>query len=192
MRIKEIGPSMLVALALCARAAHAGDERDPLEAAVSASGCSPSEAVARDRAEGGRDCTDRAAYRLNDSVTVEGIHESIGDFGTRTRTSADAIDSGDVRTESFTLNGKLVASLGRLRSYLSGGVGLLHANGDLRIAGTRIDANGLNFAGRFGGGLDLRATEHISLFVDTAYTMGGNAIGEARDFNLGWGARYAF
>jgi hypothetical protein len=197
MKIGKLIPSTLAALVLCGPVAQASGEQlqpGPDPAAVDSSrSCRRGETTARIGIESSLGCKARAALRLSDHVSIEGIRESVDDFGTRTNLVEGADDAAsDVRTDSITLNGKLVASLGRLRTYLSGGVGLLNAKGDVRVAGTHVDAGGLNFAGRLGGGLDLRATDRISLFVDTAYTMGTDAVGEARYFNLGWGGRYRF
>ncbi|HZR81566.1 MAG TPA: outer membrane beta-barrel protein [Candidatus Binatia bacterium] len=129
----------------------------------------------------------RGGYRLNEFFAAEGIYEYVDDFG-----AGDRFANADIQTNTFTLNGKLILPLQRFQPYLEGGVGFLNANGDVRIEGRRASNSGTSFAGRVGGGIDFFATEKISLYADTSYTMPVDEVRDLYTFNLGWGARYNF
>jgi hypothetical protein len=129
----------------------------------------------------------RAGYRLNEYWALEGIYEYGDDFGAH-----QVAPGARIRTNSGTVNAKLLLPLGRFQPYLEGGVGALgaSANGGLRHTSWNVD--GTNFAGRFGGGVDLYATENIALYLDTAYTMPIGDVNDLYHFSFGWGAKYAF
>ena len=129
----------------------------------------------------------RGGYRFNDYLAAEGIYEYGDDFG------AHRIFPGaGIQTNAFTVNGKLLLPLGRFQPYLSGGVGFLNANADRAISRTSLDADGTSFAGRFGGGVDLWATEHVSLYLDAAYTIPVDEVSDLYHFSFGWGGKYSF
>ena len=52
--------------------------------------------------------------------------------------------------------------------------------------------DGTNFAGRFGGGVDLFATENVAIFLDASYTMPIHEVSDLYYFSFGWGAKYVF
>jgi opacity protein-like surface antigen len=128
----------------------------------------------------------RGGYRINDFFATEAIYEYGDDFGSDRRLG------GSIQTNVFTVNGKLLLPLGRFQPYLMGGVGFLNANADGPIRNIGADASGTSFAGRFGGGVDLWATEHVSLFLDTSYTIPVDEVSDLQYFSFGWGARYNF
>jgi len=129
----------------------------------------------------------RGGYRLNDYWALEGIYEYGDDFGARQVTP-----HAKIQTNSFTLNGKLLLPLGRFQPYLEGGVGVLNANADLPLRQTNWNVDGTNFAGRFGAGVDLYATENIALYLDSAYTIPIGDVNDLYHFSFGWGAKYVF
>lgn len=129
----------------------------------------------------------RGGYRFTEFCAAEGLYEYLDDFG-----AGGKFASASVQTNTFTVNGKLLLPLGRFQPYLSGGVGFLNANGELKVAGVRASDSGTNFAGRVGGGIDVFATENISVYVDAGYVMPVDTVEDLYHFNLGWGARYNF
>lgn len=129
----------------------------------------------------------RGGYRVNDFWAFEGIYEYGDDFGAR------QVHPGErIRTNAFTGNAKLLLPLGRFQPYLMAGAGFLNANADGGLKRTGWDVDGTNFAGRFGGGLDLYATEHVALYLDAAYTMPINEVSDVYHFSFGWGGKYVF
>jgi hypothetical protein len=129
----------------------------------------------------------RGGYRLNEFWAIEGIYEYGDDFGAHQVTPG-----AKIQTNSFTVNGKLLVPLGRFQPYLEGGVGVLNANADLPLRRTNWNVDGTNFAGRFGGGVDLYATENIALYADAAYTIPIGDVNDLYHFSFGWGAKYVF
>jgi len=130
----------------------------------------------------------RFGYRLTEIFGVEGIYEYADDFGAH----QVAPKGARIRTNSFSVNGKLIVPAGRFNPYLLGGVGFLNADADPSIADRNWDADGTNFMGRFGGGMDLWATENVALYVDASYTIPVGGVSDLYHFSLGWGAKYAF
>jgi opacity protein-like surface antigen len=129
----------------------------------------------------------RGGYRLNDFWAFEGIYEYGDDFGAR-----QVYPGERIRTNAFTGNVKLLVPLGRFQPYLMGGAGFINANADDGLRRSGWDVDGTNFAGRFGGGVDLYATENVAIFLDTAYTMPINEVSDLNHFSFGWGAKYVF
>jgi len=129
----------------------------------------------------------RGGYRVNDFWAFEGIYEYGDDFGAR-----QVFPGERIRTNAFTGNAKLLLPLGRFQPYLMAGAGFLNANADRGLKRTGWDVDGTNFAGRFGGGFDLYATEHVALYMDAAYTMPINEVSDLYHFSFGWGGKYVF
>jgi opacity protein-like surface antigen len=134
----------------------------------------------------------RGGYRFNEFVAVEGIYEYMDDFGTGRQRVAGSTVTEDTKTNAFSINGKLLLPLGRFQPYLSGGIGFLNADAELKLDGRHFNGSGTSFAGRFAGGVDVWATDHISLYAESAYTMGTDTLSDLYYFNVGWGARYNF
>lgn len=128
----------------------------------------------------------RGGYRINDFFAAEAIYEYADDFGSH------RFGNSDIQTNAFTVNGKLLLPLGRFQPYLMGGVGVLNADADGSVRATRFEADGTGFAGRFGSGVDLWATEHVSIFLDASYTIPIGEVSDLNMFSFGWGGRYNF
>lgn len=129
----------------------------------------------------------RAGYRLNEYWAFEGLYEYGDDFDARR-----IVNGAQIQTNTFMGGAKLLVPLGRFQPYLSGSVGFVNANADRALRRTSWDVDGTNFAGRFGGGIDFYATEHVAIFLDTAYTMPINEVSDLYHFSFGWGAKYVF
>lgn len=128
----------------------------------------------------------RGGYRLNDYWAFEGLYE-YGDFNAH-----DVLAGNHVQTNTFMGSAKLILPLGRFQPYLSGGAGFVNANADKALRRTNWEVDGTNFAGRFGGGVDLFATENVAIFLDASYTMPINEVSDLYYFSFGWGAKYVF
>ena len=128
----------------------------------------------------------RGGYRLNEYWAFEGLYE-YGDFNAH-----DVLAGNHVQTNTFIGGAKLILPLGRFQPYLSGGAGFVNANADKALRRTSWDVDGTNFAGRFGGGVDVFATENVAIFLDASYTMPINEVSDLYAFSFGWGAKYVF
>lgn len=129
----------------------------------------------------------RGGYRLNDFWAIEGIYEYGDRFGAH-----QVFPNASIQTNAFSVNGKLLLPLNRFQPYLMGGVGFVNANADPSIAHSNWDADGTSFAGRFGGGVDLYATENVAVYLDAAYTIPVDEVSDLYHFSFGWGAKYVF
>ncbi len=129
----------------------------------------------------------RGGYRLNDYWAFEGLYEYGDDFGAH-----QVVPGGDIQTNTFMGGAKLILPLGRFQPYLSGSAGFVNANADKSLRRTNWDVDGTNFAGRFGGGVDLFATENVAVFLDASYTMPIKEVSDLYYFSFGWGAKYVF
>lgn len=129
----------------------------------------------------------RGGYRLNDYWALEGLYEYGDDFGAH-----QVVPGGDIQTNTFMGGAKLILPLGRFQPYLSGSAGFVNANADKSLRRTNWDVDGTNFAGRFGGGVDLFATENVAVFLDASYTMPIKEVSDLYYFSFGWGAKYVF
>lgn len=187
--------STLAVVALCATTAQAADEFNRPGAFV---GAGMNYGIPSFQGAAGADFGNslgfnvRGGYRFNEFIAVEGIYEYMDDFGTGRQTVAGTSVTADAKTNAFSINGKLILPLSRFQPYLTGGVGFLNSDAELKIAGQHFNGSGTSFAGRFGAGLDVFATEHISLYAETAYTMGTDNLSDLYYFNVGWGAKYNF
>lgn len=128
----------------------------------------------------------RGGYRLNEYWAFEGLYE-YGDFNAH-----DVLAGNHVQTNTFMGGAKLILPLGRFQPYLSGSAGFVNANADKSLRRTNWDVDGTNFAGRFGGGVDLFATENVAIFLDASYTMPIKEVSDLYSFSFGWGAKYVF
>jgi hypothetical protein len=128
----------------------------------------------------------RGGYRLNEYWAFEGLYE-YGDFNAH-----DVLAGEHVQTNTFMGGAKLILPLGRFQPYLSGSAGFVNANADKSLRRTNWDVDGTNFAGRFGGGVDLFATENVAIFLDASYTMPIKEVSDLYYFSFGWGAKYVF
>ena len=129
----------------------------------------------------------RAGYRFDEFLATEGIYEYADDFG------ADAANGhGSIQTQTLTVNAKLLLPLGRFQPYLIGGVGGMYADAAKRIEHTGANADGWGFVGRFGSGVDVWATEHVSLYLEAAYLIPLERVKDLNEFTFGWGGRYSF
>jgi opacity protein-like surface antigen len=138
--------------------------------------------------------TVRGGYRLAPYFAVEGLYEYMDDFGLRATTLGGTKVRQDIRTHNFSLMGKAILPLGFVQPYLSGGVGLLNADHAVKIRGQEFRHGGsaTEFAGRVGAGIDLVATSHLALTLDSGYVL---PMGRLEDFNyisFGMGVRYTF
>ena len=130
----------------------------------------------------------RGGYRLNEYWAFEGLYEYGDTFGAH-----QVVPGAEIQTNTFMGGAKLIVPLGRFQPYLSGSAGFVNGNADKALRrNTNWDVDGTNFAGRFGGGVDLFATENVAIFLDASYTMPIHEVSDLYYFSFGWGAKYVF
>lgn len=124
----------------------------------------------------------KAGYRFHPHAAVEARFEHYLQFD---------LDPGNIEAMSATINGKAFLLTGRWQPYALLGMGWIHGNGS---AGNNPQAahpsNG--FAMRFGGGLDVCLTEHISMGPEFAYLLPTGSANDLDMFTVSLGLSYKF
>jgi len=142
----------------------------------------------------------RTGYRFNDYMAIEGLYEYMDDFG-NSRTSRDqgVKTSASIQTNNFTLAAKaILPTLGipQLQPFLSGGIGLLNANGTGRLSvGSEMvkrTPSTTEFAGRVDGGVDYFLTREVSTFFDVGYVIPTGELSSMPYLSLSAGVKYNF
>jgi opacity protein-like surface antigen len=108
----------------------------------------------------------RAGWRYH----AAGAFEAEFERGIESDLSVDGLDVIESNSWTAMLNFKLFPIGGRFQPYAMFGAGVLHVDWEgalgIGISDTNNDA-----AVRFGGGLDVYATEHVFLFLDASYVL---------------------
>lgn len=106
-------------------------------------------------------------YRLSPYVAFELEFEMIPDVDVDLGGSGKI---GELETWAITSNMKMFVLTGRIQPYGLMGLGVLH--GDLgNSSGTGLSRTDLNFAFRFGAGLDFYITKHIVVSAGADYVL---------------------
>jgi hypothetical protein len=100
-------------------------------------------------------------------------------------------DAAHVRGVATTLNGKGYLATGRVQPYGVAGVGGLYVAGLDSSLHNVLGVNG-GFLTRFGGGLDVYATEHVVLNAEATYDLPTGRVSDLRFVPLTIGAQYRF
>jgi opacity protein-like surface antigen len=103
----------------------------------------------------------------------------------------DGYDAASIRGVATTLNGKGYLATGRVQPYGVAGVGGLYVAGLDSSLHNVLGVNG-GFLTRFGGGLDLYATEHVVLNAEATYDLPTGNVSDLRFVPLTIGAQYRF
>ena len=140
----------------------------------------------------------RVGYRCNRRFAAEVQTEWIDGFdGDLTQPRVDPLANVEFDPIVVTANVKGYLLTGRYQPFLLVGAGAMTADVNIRnpvgLAFTGIDSESENaFAMRFGGGIDLYATENVvvNLEVDYVYPFGN--LDDLRYVTIGWGVQYRF
>lgn len=142
----------------------------------------------------------RGGYRFNNYFAVEGLYEYMDDFG-NSATSADrrVNASASIQTSNFSLMSKVIfPTLGipQLQPFVSGGIGLLNANGSGRLnvgsETVKRTPSTTEFAGRVDGGVDYFLTRDVSTFFDVGYVIPTDELSNMNYLSLSAGVKYNF
>lgn len=131
----------------------------------------------------------RAGYRGNPWLAAEVEYEYLTDADIE----IDGFDLAEIRTWVFSGNLKFFPLQGRFQPFLLAGVGALSQRFEDTL-GFGLEETDTVAVGRFGGGLDLYATENIALSLDVTYLLPADELGgfDADYVSIGWGAQYRF
>jgi hypothetical protein len=105
--------------------------------------------------------------------------------------SAGGYDLGRVRGVATTINGKGYLTTGRIQPYGVAGIGGLYVAGFDRSLDNILGVNG-GFLARFGGGLDVYATEHFVVNAEATYDLPTGDVSSLRFVPVTLGAQYRF
>lgn len=98
---------------------------------------------------------------------------------------------GSIRGVATTVNGKGYLTTGRVQPYGVAGVGGLWVAGLDASLDNVLGLNG-GFLARFGGGLDVYATEHVVLNAEASYDLPTGNVESLRFVPITLGAQYRF
>jgi opacity protein-like surface antigen len=140
-----------------------------------------------------------AGYRFDSHLAAEAQFEWASGFDTQVIQTAPTRDENagdiDIASYTFTVNGKAYLLTGRYQPFALVGAGIMTAK--VKTKDTRnLNLNGTDtqtgFAARFGGGIDLYATDNIVVTGGIGYVL---PMGDVKNldyvsFNLG--AMYRF
>ena len=142
----------------------------------------------------------RGGYRFNDYMAIEGLYEYMDDFG-KSATSPDRFvkASANIQTSNFSLLTKLICptlGISQLQPFISGGLGLLNANGSDKLSigseTVKRTPSTTEFAGRVAGGVDYFLTREVSTFFDVGYVIPTDALSNMPYLSLSAGVKYNF
>lgn len=127
----------------------------------------------------------RWGKRVQPHFSVETQFEYLGDFEMKSgplRGNPDIYNVG-VNVKGFPLTG-------RIQPFVVAGFGgtITTSTGDI----TSIDSSGAGFSTRFGGGLDLYATESLALSLEAAYVIPTGEVRNYEHLSVGWSLVYRF
>ena len=125
----------------------------------------------------------RVGYRFMANFSVE--------FSAELLEGLDASSFGE-ELDALTLgvNGKVYLETGRLQPFLMLGVGMMRADRPKRNGASLSEYNA--FAARFGGGLDIYATEQLVVSLEASYVLPDGDLEGLGYGSFGWGLQYRF
>ncbi len=96
-----------------------------------------------------------------------------------------------IETLSFTGNAKAYLPIGRFHPFALVGAGILDYSVEDKI-GIGMEADGVAFVGRFGGGLDVYFNEHVVLVLDSSYMIPTGGASRLEQIQVSVGLNYRF
>lgn len=97
----------------------------------------------------------------------------------------------EIETWAITGNVKAFPLTGRIQPFALVGIGALH--GKLKDSvGFGLDESDAGFAARFGGGLDVYATEHVVVWARSTYVLPTGDVSDVDYVSFGGGLQYRF
>jgi opacity protein-like surface antigen len=153
----------------------------------------------------------RAGYRFHPRVAADFHFEWVPEIDvsndrTRRPTGGRTADNpstiAEVEVKTFTLDTRAYLWTGRIQPYALVGVGLMdvNVNNESALMGGRVptvvmdfeDDEGMEFAARFGGGLEFYFSERFALALDATYVLPTGDIDGYDYVSVQWGFLYRF
>jgi opacity protein-like surface antigen len=137
----------------------------------------------------------RCHRRFSAEVETEWLHGFDADL---TQPGVDQLAHVEYDPIVVTANVKTYFGTGRYQPFLLVGAGAMTAERKLRdpvglaFTGLNKDESDNAFAMRFGGGIDLYATENVALSVDVDYVLPFGNLDTLDYVTIGWGIQYRF
>jgi opacity protein-like surface antigen len=136
----------------------------------------------------------RCHRRFSAEVETEWLHGFDADL---TQPRVDQLANVEYEPVVVTANVKGYFLTGRYQPFLLVGAGAMMADTKLRdpvgLAFTGLSSESENaFAMRFGGGIDLYATEHVVVSLETDYVRPFGNLDALDYITIGWGIQYRF
>lgn len=137
----------------------------------------------------------RAGYRFHPHLAVELQGQYNGDFDVHTDAASPvgSVELGSVRLISSTANLKAyMVSDGPVQPYALGGVGILWADTDDRVAGSNLPHGDVEFAGRGGLGVDFYLSPMVAFYVEGTYLAPTGSLARFGNAAIAAGAQWHF
>ena len=140
----------------------------------------------------------RVGYRCNRRFAGEVQTEWLDGFeGDLTLPRVDSLADVEIDPITVTANVKGFLLTGRYQPFLLLGAGAMTADVKIRnpvgLAFTGVDSETENaFAMRFGGGIDVYATENAVVSLEVDYVFPFGKLDDLRYVTIGWGVQYRF
>ena len=132
----------------------------------------------------------RLGYRFHPRISAE-IHFEWLDDADISVLAAGGKDAMTLERFTYTANAKAYLLTGRFQPFLFAGAGLMQVEVEDTL-GFGLSETDEDFAARFGGGIDIYATEKFAVSLDTSYVL---PTGDLKDFDyvsIAWGFQYRF
>lgn len=126
----------------------------------------------------------RIGYRFLPWLALEGHFEWTAGF----QGKLGGVKLADPQIITAGVNLKVPVLHGRFQPYLLAGWGYIHVDSDSPLLGSESGV-----AARVGGGLDVFATEHVAVMLESTYVLPVTSnVNDFRYVSFGWGLRYRF
>ncbi len=129
----------------------------------------------------------RLGYRFHPRISGEIHFEWLDDADI----SILGIDALTLERWTLTANAKAYLLTGRFQPFLFAGAGLMQAEVEDTL-GLFFSVTNEDFAARFGGGIDIYASEKFVVSLDTSYVLPTGDLEDLDYVSIAWGFQYRF
>ena len=129
----------------------------------------------------------RVGYRFHPNFSAEAHFEWLD----KTDISAEGIKAATLWYWTLSADVKAFLLRGRFQPFALVGTGLMYAKAK-EAMGYGLSASDVDFAARFGGGIDIYATKSIVVSVDASYVLPTGSLEDLDYVSIGWGLQYRF
>jgi opacity protein-like surface antigen len=143
----------------------------------------------------------RAGYRFHPRIAAEVQFEWISEADIDLKGVAFGKDAFTLERWTLMANAKGYLGTGIVQPFLLVGLGVMKGQvegnasrelPDESVVEYRISETDTDFAARFGGGLEVYATENIVINIDATYVLPTGSVNDFDYVSVGWGFQYRF